>query len=443
MAPRTRSAGFHPAGPQHEAFTQWSKDRGVEINKVSPARIPGRGLGMIARRRIEAGEELMNVPASALLTEKSIPESFRKRHGDITVHGLLASFLAFGGTDVQPYAPWQATWPSFADFQACMPLLWPDILRNRFDSGRRDVEKRPSVLPPAIDADHRLELSTDGLGTSPGLLLKQERNFKRDWSIVGRVVPDACKDTFLYYWLVVNTRTFYYELPGLNGKRPKEDRMVMCPFVDYFNHADQGCDVAFDENGYTVTADKNYDAGQEIYVSYGSHSNDFLLVECEIMSFLSSIQDGVLRPVQDGFILDKNKWDYLPLDDLLLPGILRQRHRRDKLEREGYLGNYILTAEGVCHRTEVAIRTLTLNNHDWQRYVEGLSVSKEACDEPRTNTIIETNILSVYHEAVQKTLKALDEIDNESVKLQKETLTRRWLQIEVTVERARRGFRRF
>lgn len=424
MAPRTRSAGFHPAGPQHEALTHWSKDRGVEIKKVSPARIPGRGLGVIAQRRIEAGEELINVPASALLTEKSMPESFRKRHGDIAVHGLLASFLAFGGTDVQPYAPWQATWPSFADFQACMPLLWPDIMRNRFDSSRRDVEKRSSLLPPAIGSDHWLELSTDGLGISPGLLLKQERNFKRDWSIVERVVPDACKDTFLYYWLVVNTRTFYYELPGLNGKRPKEDRMVMCPFVDYFNHADQGCDVAFDENGYTVTADKNYDAGQEIYVSYGSHSNDFLLVEY-------------------GFILDKNKWDYLPLDDLLLPSILRQRHRRDKLEREGYLGNYILTAEGVCHRTEVAIRTLTLNTHDWQRYVEGFSVSEEACDEPWTNTIIETNILLVYHEAVQNALKALDKIDNESVKLQKETLTRRWLQIEVTVERARHGLRRF
>ena len=46
----------------------------------------------------------------------------------------------------------------------------------------------------------------------------------------------------------------------------------------------------------------------------------------------------MLRPVQDGFILDQNKWDSLPLDDLLLPILLRHKPRRDKLESEGYLG---------------------------------------------------------------------------------------------------------
>jgi len=56
--------------------------------------------------------------------------------------------------------------------------------------------------------------------------------------------------------------------------------------------------VAFDEKGYTVTRDRAYgrsvvsvrhegavltfgtDVGEEIYTSYGNHSNDFLLVEC-------------------------------------------------------------------------------------------------------------------------------------------------------------------
>lgn len=70
-------------------------------------------------------------------------------------------------------------------------------------------------------------------------------------------------------------------------------------------------------------------------------------------------------------------------------------------------------------------------------------MSEEVCDEPRTDTIIETNILSIYHEAVQKTLKALEKINNESVKLQKETIIRRWTQIGVMVERARHGYRRF
>ena len=120
-----------------------------------------------------------------------------------------------------------------------MPLLWPEILRDCFDGDEHESEKRP-LLPPAIDSDRWSQLNPDGLGISPGLLYKQEEKLERDWSIVERVIPDADKDTYFYYWLIVNTRTFYYELPGLSGKRPKEDRMVLCPFVDYFNHADQG-----------------------------------------------------------------------------------------------------------------------------------------------------------------------------------------------------------
>lgn len=129
------------------------------------------------------------------------------------------------------------------------------------------------------------------------------------------------------------------------------------------------------------------------------------------------------------------------MDDLIVPSMLQHEDRRDKLEREGYLGNYTLTAEGVCHRTQVATRAITLNDRDWKRYLKGLSVSEEAYDEPRTDAIIEKSIFSVYQEAAQKTLKALDNINNESVKLQKKTLVRRWTQIKVMVDGARNGYR--
>lgn len=40
-------------GEKHELFTEWAKSQGIVINGVSPARFPGRGLGMIATRKIE------------------------------------------------------------------------------------------------------------------------------------------------------------------------------------------------------------------------------------------------------------------------------------------------------------------------------------------------------------------------------------------------------
>ena len=125
-------------------------------------------------------------------------------------------------------------------------MLWPASLRTHCDGDKDGSEKRCPLLPPAIESSHwsHLMLASHGLDMNPGLLLKQEKMFGRDWSIVKRVFPGANKDTFLYYWLVVNTRTFYYELPGLSGKRAKEDCMVMCPFIDYFNHADHGVSQA-------------------------------------------------------------------------------------------------------------------------------------------------------------------------------------------------------
>ncbi len=43
-------------GIQHEGFTAWVKDKGVKITGVEPAKFPGRGLGIVARRRIEVTE---------------------------------------------------------------------------------------------------------------------------------------------------------------------------------------------------------------------------------------------------------------------------------------------------------------------------------------------------------------------------------------------------
>lgn len=42
-----------PLGHQHEEFTAWAREQGVEINGVEPAKFPGRGLGVIARCKIE------------------------------------------------------------------------------------------------------------------------------------------------------------------------------------------------------------------------------------------------------------------------------------------------------------------------------------------------------------------------------------------------------
>lgn len=50
-----------PPGAQHEEFKTWAKARGVRTNGVEPAKFIGRGLGIVARRRIEVLGKLLSL----------------------------------------------------------------------------------------------------------------------------------------------------------------------------------------------------------------------------------------------------------------------------------------------------------------------------------------------------------------------------------------------
>lgn len=93
--------------------------------------------------------------------------------------------------------------------------------------------------------------------------------------------------------------------------------------------------------GYTVTTNEPVtSANTQLFVSYGTHSNDFLL--CEY-----------------GFVLPENRWDDVLLDAYILPE-LTDAHRVH-LESEGFLGNYVFDKSvGFCYRTQAAIRMLLI-----------------------------------------------------------------------------------
>lgn len=71
------------------------------------------------------------------------------------------------------------------------------------------------------------------------ILRGQIRKTDKDFKIVSKAFPGISRRDYLYHWLVVNTRSFYYIIPGMK-KSPSSDCMALCPFVDYFNHAETG-----------------------------------------------------------------------------------------------------------------------------------------------------------------------------------------------------------
>ncbi|KAB8207410.1 hypothetical protein BDV34DRAFT_211708 [Aspergillus parasiticus] len=387
-------------GEEHEQFTEWAISQGIIANGVGPARFPGRGLGMIATRNIEEDEAIVTVPLKAMLTSERIPSYFTRKFPDGTpTHALYAAFLTNGNAeDLEEFNAWRKTWPSRQDFKDSMPILWSESLRN--------------YLPPSISGHWHSIQSRDKLQyetTHQNLLAQQEQRLRTAWDIVVSVFPDTDWEAFSYHWLVVNTRSFFYLMPGQEPPEDRNDAMALLPFADYFNHSDVACNVKFDGENYVFRAAKHYDEGEEIYMSYGPHPNDFLFAEY-------------------GFYLDENESETLYLDDIILKGL--SPSLQEELEFQQYYGNYQLTATGVCYRTEIAACINYMQLEKWRNYVLGYSA--EGADEKKLEVIIQGWIRAYSNEAatVITTLEKIessqaDKKDHQRTKM----LRKRWTQI--------------
>ncbi|OBT64498.1 hypothetical protein VE03_05343 [Pseudogymnoascus sp. 23342-1-I1] len=364
---------------KHEEFTGWAELQGVKIYGIAAHQFPGRGLGIVARERCEAGKVLLTVPTSALRTPLTVPKTISIPLGKITVHGLLAADLSLDKSEER--SCWRDVLPSQEDFKTSMPILWPPILHG--------------LLPEAASA----------------LLSSQIKKFELDWANVSGAFPALTRDHYLYNWLIVNTRTFYYVPPGTKPKKDHEDCMALNPFADYFNHSSQGSKVEFGPEGFDVTSNKVYEEGEEIYISYGKHSNDFLLAEY-------------------GFIMDENDADHTRLDSVVISQMDAQQ--LELVKDAGYLGNYVLDKNGVCYRTEVALRALCIPARRWQRFVDSGDDGEH--DQAMVDKLL-TKVLKLYVEKAQNLIKQLLSLELEG-RSQVETLVRRWNQILLLLQGA-------
>ncbi|KAH8754121.1 hypothetical protein F5883DRAFT_688576 [Diaporthe sp. PMI_573] len=159
------------------------------------------------------------------------------------------------------------------------------------------------------------------------LLEKQQAKYQREWGAISQVIPSISEAHFLHYWHIVNTRTFLYEVPETE-RYSWEDRLALVSVADMFNHADDGCKVSYMPEHYVITTDRAYELGEELFISYGDHSNDCLLAEY-------------------GFLLANNRWDVISIDDAVLPRL--DEPAKEALRQRDLLGTYTLHVEkGPC-----------------------------------------------------------------------------------------------
>jgi hypothetical protein len=255
------------------------------------------------------------------------------------------------------------------------------------------------------------------------LLANQQRKLKLDWAAVSSAFPDIKYDDYIYRWLIINTRTFYFlsPLPAHQKLHPsnRDDCMAQSPFADYFNHTSStsACSASFSPAGYTISTPVNIKKGEEIYISYGNHSNDFLLAEY-------------------GFILGEegggNQWDEVPLDPYILP--LFSAKQQERLEERGFLGKYVLDRNDVCYRTQVALRILVLPARKWEHFADGMEDGVK--EQGAVNKVLKKVLREFELEAKEK-IEELEGLKDEAeMEYQRDMLRRRWSQIEGLIQTA-------
>ena len=370
----------------------------------------------------------------------------------LSIHGLLAAFIAFDEAfaDIDGrYAAWKATWPSLKDFKASMPSLWPERCRAQWiGSASNGLVSNQDSSHGSMENDEKTSYE-DSVRIIPSSMTKlleaQAARYRQDYETTVTIIPSAksahqrchqsAVDSFKYAWCIVNTRCLYFNPPQPShqslhqGNTPlaqcttseilpselhdSNQHMVLCPPVDLFNHtssSQSACTVTHDLSGFTVTSRKAYPSedgdDDEIFASYGPHSNDFLLVEY-------------------GFILpdDENIHDSISLDSVILTTLSEEQ--KGMLEAKGYWGEYTLFAPaangglaGVCWRTEVAARVGILSREEWEGFVDGL------LDEDELGGGLQDRAVAVIHawvgevkKEVERSVRSLREVGEDQQRL--------------------------
>ncbi|KAL2864522.1 uncharacterized protein BJX67DRAFT_373875 [Aspergillus lucknowensis] len=408
-------------GEKHLKFLRWAVSRGIEINGIAPARFPGRGLGMITTRAIEEDEVMLSVPVELMLTIDSLPSEFKSRLPEGTsVHGVLTAFLMHGDPElISELDGWRAMWPAWEEFENSMPIFWPRnlrVLNSESASASQENESRSErvLLPPSISGlwntfDKRpvdIEYGT----RYQNLLAQQEKRLQDAWTHVVAAFPDTDWKTFAYHWSIIGTRSFYYISPERGEPEDWNDALAMVPFADYFNHADDStCEARFDGKAYKFTATRRYEEGEEIYICYGSHSNDFLLVEY-------------------GFCLDNNPSDAIYLDDVIFQELAEAEQK--ELSAYNCLGNYEVTSSGPSKSTLAAAGLKYMSQKNWRRYVSG--TAQQGFREKKTADVVQGWIRTYLRESTV----AVDYLTKLSNTAKLAIILSRWEQIQRICEGA-------
>ncbi|KAI8611639.1 hypothetical protein BC830DRAFT_1068611 [Chytriomyces sp. MP71] len=220
------------------------------------------GRGLMATRRIEAGDAIVRIASTFLITVATAADVLRNEAvNSLNEHCALALFMAkMRFASVQERGMWHA---------------YVDITPRDFDTCAANL---PVELLALLTPEVRL------------LAQRQVAKMESDY-VEASAVISVSKDDFKWGWYSVNTRCITLStsmgsnstksVPHNPGVR-KEPSIALAPFLDLLNHTTNAkihADFNPANNAFEIIALEPVERGSECFIAYGPHDNAFLLAE--------------------------------------------------------------------------------------------------------------------------------------------------------------------
>ncbi|KAF8844979.1 SET domain-containing protein [Paxillus ammoniavirescens] len=314
------------------------------------------GNGLFAHRACAPATILFAIPASAMMNKMTLKPHYLPQTRVIkalTATQLISMHLFLW----RPEADEDSADPHFGPYISILPrnfdshpLTW--LLRPKLGGGTDTTAQHDSLLqglpPSVLVALHKLHTRfwedwskvQIFFRKTPGSMAAKA---SKPLSFLG--TPDATMD-FLWAWLNVNTRCIYYRLKPL---KMDPDNLTMCPILDFANHTPlrpqmtlvpSKADVwnaapvkSIGDGLKFISAEAAMiQEGDEIHLTYGSHSNKTLFVEYGFVNACHEYESHLSGEVDVEDVVDELVFQDLPLGELI----------KDVLVAEGYWGNWTL-----------------------------------------------------------------------------------------------------
>ncbi|KAL6086467.1 hypothetical protein STEG23_002726, partial [Scotinomys teguina] len=338
--------------PEFIELKKWLRDREFEDTGLVPACFPGTGRGLMSKTSLQEGQMIISLPESCLLTTDTVIRSslgpyIKKWKPPPSPLLALCTFLIS-----EKHAGDQSLWKPYLDIlpkSYTCPVCW--------EPGVVDLLPRPLKAKAEEQRAHVKDLfasSRAAFSTLQPLFVESvERIF--------------CYNAFLWAWCTMNTRAVYLRSRRQECLSAEPDTCALAPYLDLLNHSPHvQVKAAFNEKTccYEIRTASRSRKHQEVFICYGPHDNQRLLLEYGFVPFCNP---HACVPVP-GEMLVK-----------CLPPADKQMHKKMSILKDhGFTENLTFGWDGPSWRLLTALKLLCLEAEkftSWKKVLLGEVIS--------------------------------------------------------------------